>query len=527
MFRTELTIPASSFQLDLSSKVVTAGSCFSDVIGRKLAQHKVKTLVNPFGTIFNPVSICHLFEVACTQNYSPELHLVQHNGIWYHYDFHSSFSSPDQEVLLRQIEKALEQTRHFLESAQVLILTFGTAVAYQLVDEDKVVANCHKQPDKNFERRLVSYYEMVDAFGAMCAQLKMVNPDLKILLTVSPVRHLKETIPINSVSKAHLRVACHQFTENFRDVFYFPSFELMMDDLRDYRFYKDDMIHPTSLAENYIWQKFSMAYLNREFQDFQPEWEKVMRSLEHTPFHPESKAHESFLKNLLTDLYRLSQKADVAEEIAEVKRRLRTGSQSAAEQTGKHPLPLIKKKKASGPPAVSEPEKINRPAQMPVKQQKQQRAMPNVATGSREEKVPEPIAPEVTVTEQAQPPLETKAMPVAQSQAENRPVKVVKGKKGRVKRVVLEAADSKKNAEPPMPPPDAPAPVVPAKKSAGSRKKKAPETPLGPSQPVTAESATTGQTFQNQNPGPAKKRNNSRKRRGKGPSNAPLKEPGT
>ena len=335
MFRTELNIPPS-FQLGLSSKVVTAGSCFSEVIGQKLQQYKVPTLVNPFGTIFNPVSICQLLEMSCTGNYDLEEHMVEHQGIWYHYNFHSSFSSPDQKVLLQQMEEALRQTQEFLRSAQLLILTFGTAIAYQLKDDEAVVANCHKLPESNFGRRLLSYYDMVDGFGSMCAQLKMLNADLKILLTVSPVRHLKETITGNSVSKAHLRVACHQFTENFPDVHYFPSFELMMDDLRDYRFYQDDMIHPTSLAEKYIWQKFTAAYFDRDFHSFVPEWEQIQKALAHHPFHPESASHQTFLRNLLGKLTRISQLVDVSTEMKEVRRRLESAAKTASERPFPH-----------------------------------------------------------------------------------------------------------------------------------------------------------------------------------------------
>lgn len=410
MFRTEINLPSSPFQLGLSSKVATIGSCFSDVMGQKLQHYKVKTLVNPFGTIFNPISLCHLLEMACSQNYDLEEHLVQHNDIWYHYGFHSSFSSPDQQALLDKMKEALDQTQAFLRSAQLLVLTFGTAVAYELKDEGTVVANCHKLPDQNFERRLLSYYEMMDAFGAMCAHLKMLNPGLKILLTVSPVRHLKETIQLNSVSKAHLRIACHHFAENFPDVSYFPAYELMIDDLRDYRFYKDDMIHPSSLAENYIWRKFTESYFEEEFHAFLTEWDQIQKSLSHTPFHPESRGHQHFLRNLLGSLHRMAQKVDVREEIEKVR-----------QQLGPEPIPEKKS-----------PERRLSPAPQDRPEQEEEAELTETAQAPEMAEAHQPKHEPVPARDKNQPRLD----------------KSRKNKKSRGKKVVLEPVDRKKQLEP-------------------------------------------------------------------------------
>ncbi|PRY04961.1 GSCFA family protein [Pontibacter ummariensis] len=311
MFRTEVHVPKSDLNLTLQDKVVTLGSCFADVIGSKLRQHKVEALVNPFGTIFNPVSVCLLLKAASGKPYSFEQHLVEQQGIWYAYDLHSSLSSPHKQELLQQIQARLNKTSEQLQQSSLLIITLGTAVAYRLNYNGKVVANCHKLPSSNFSRVLLSVEETMQAFEDMYGFLKLMNPNLKVLLTVSPVRHIKETIPMNSVSKATLRVLCHQLAEAHEDVLYFPAYEIMLDDLRDYRFYKEDMLHPTEVAEDYIWQKFVEAYYRKDFQQFIKEWEKIKRAVAHRPFHPQSAAHQAFLRKTLEQLQALEQQHQI------------------------------------------------------------------------------------------------------------------------------------------------------------------------------------------------------------------------
>ncbi|WP_162055750.1 GSCFA domain-containing protein [Pontibacter pamirensis] len=308
MFRTEIKVAPTDLQLTLQDKVLTIGSCFAEVIGSKLKQNKVDVLVNPFGTIFNPLSVCLLLQTASGQHYEFEQHLVEQNGIWHAYDLHSSLSSPDKDKLLQQIEESLQRTRQQLQEATLLIITLGTAVAYRLHDGGKVVANCHKLPAKNFERVLLTTEEMLQEFEQTLPLLSQINPNLKVLLTVSPVRHIKETLTINSVSKSALRVLCHQLEVAHANVQYFPAFEMMMDDLRDYRFYKPDMLHPSEVAEDYIWQKFVAAYYDNSFQDFLDAWQKIQRAVAHRPFHPQSEAHQAFLRNSLQKLSELTGK---------------------------------------------------------------------------------------------------------------------------------------------------------------------------------------------------------------------------
>ncbi len=317
MFRTEVQVTATDFNLSLQDKVLTMGSCFAEVIGGRLQQNKVDTLVNPFGTIFNPLSVCLLLQVAAGKPYDFSRHLVAHNGIWYAYDLHSSLSSADKDDLLQQIDERLQKTRLYLQEAKLLVITLGTAVAYKLHHEGKVVANCHKLPARNFERVLLHTDEMLQAFEQTHTLLRELNPNLQVLLTVSPVRHIKETLATNSVSKALLRVLCHQLEQAHQNVHYSPAFEIMMDDLRDYRFYKPDMLHPTEVAEDYIWHKFVAAYYAPDFRKFLEVWQKMQRAVAHRPFHPASEAHQAFLRSTLQQLARLKEQYEIKTETEE------------------------------------------------------------------------------------------------------------------------------------------------------------------------------------------------------------------
>ncbi|WP_162427482.1 GSCFA domain-containing protein [Pontibacter pudoricolor] len=317
MFRTEVTIPASDLNLSLHDKVVTIGSCFAEVIGTKLKAYKGNVLVNPFGTIFNPISVCRLLQAVTGEPLDLEQSLVQRDGIWYSYDLHSSLSSPSKDELLQLITQRLVQTREQLKEAKLLIITFGTAVSYKLTDTGTIVANCHKLPAKQFSRTLLTIEEINYSLEACYQALKTFNPELQTIVTVSPVRHVKETLPTNSVSKSILRLAAHDMTERHQDVLYFPAYEIMLDDLRDYRFYGPDMLHPTPVAEDYIWQKFATAYLEPRFQEFIPAWEKIRRAITHRPFHPHTEAHQTFITKTIAQLQQLSDNYNISTESEE------------------------------------------------------------------------------------------------------------------------------------------------------------------------------------------------------------------
>jgi hypothetical protein len=220
------------------------------------------------------------------------------------------------------IGRRIATVHSFLETTSRILITYGTAWSYSRKDTGEAVANCHKLPQGNFQKRLLNSDEVVESFGLLFNRLRNLNPDISIILTLSPVRHLRDTLELNSVSKAVLRVACHHIAEQFESVEYFPAYEMMMDDLRDYRFYKSDMLHPTEDAEDYIWDKFSEKYFTSETKTFLKEWGSVLAALAHRPFHPASEAHQRFLKETLKKLEGLKSSVDVREEIAAVRGRI-------------------------------------------------------------------------------------------------------------------------------------------------------------------------------------------------------------
>lgn len=316
IFRTELHPGVAEHKLDLTSKVVTVGSCFSEVIGRQLEKYKIQTLSNPFGTIFNPLSACKLLQVCAGADVELADSFVENNGRWYSYDFHSSFSAPTEEELYEQLDEVIVKTRRFLKQTDTLVLTLGTANIFRLKITGETVANCHKLPAANFTRETLLPEEIITAIAETHSLLRDLNPNLRLVLTVSPVRHLKDTLELNSVSKAVLRLATHYLSQQLPFISYFPAYELLIDDLRDYRFYKEDMLHPTATAEQYIWEKFSGAYFEETFHLFAQEWEKVLKAREHRPFHPESPGHQAFLQHIIGLLDSLKEKVDVTEELA-------------------------------------------------------------------------------------------------------------------------------------------------------------------------------------------------------------------
>jgi lysophospholipase L1-like esterase len=320
-FRTELHIPPVPDVLSLNAQVLTLGSCFADVMGSRLAGNKFRVLVNPFGVIFNPVSLAKVL-ASTSGPESLNSGIVERDGRWYHYDLHSQWSAASPEEMDRQTQELLVPVRRFFQQTDVIILTLGTAYVYRLQRTGELVANCHKMPAAHFKKELLSPGQVTEALHNVFTQVHHQRPSVRIILTVSPVRHLKDGIAENQVSKSILRVACHELVNQFPFVHYFPSYELMMDDLRDYRFYKPDMIHPSELAEEYIWQKLTEVYLTAAERSILADWEKIQRALAHKPFHPESAGHRQFLRKLLERLRGINPVLDVGPEIARLEAQL-------------------------------------------------------------------------------------------------------------------------------------------------------------------------------------------------------------
>lgn len=321
-FRTEIKMTPSPEAVHIKTGILTQGSCFSDAIGHRLANYKLRTLVNPFGVIYNPESIHKVLQYGIFNEPVPEHTYLRNGEVFLNYDFHSEFSALKKEDIASRIVNTIGSTHYFLTDAGWLFLTYGTAWVYRRKDTGEIVANCHKLPSDMFTKSLMTADEVRSSFKTFYGQLKKINPAIKIILTVSPVRHLKDTLELNGVSKSVLRVACHQLATQFADVEYFPSYEMMLDDLRDYRFYKSDMLHPTEEAEDYIWEKFMERYFSPELKDFVKRWKVILSAIRHKPFHSETASHRQFLLDTLKKLDDLKTLVDVQQEITLVKQQL-------------------------------------------------------------------------------------------------------------------------------------------------------------------------------------------------------------
>ncbi len=298
-FRTVLEKINPEFQISLNSKILTLGSCFSDVLGNYLVENKIECLANPFGNVYNLSSVIDLFEELLEPSEDHKDTVVENDGVFFHYNYHSEIRDFTKAGLIEKIKTLNQTTSTFLKSADYLIITLGTSWVYEQKQTQKIVSNCHKQKASLFNKKLLGEREQLDIFENIHAKLKTFNPLLKIIFTVSPVRHIKDTLQLNSVSKSILRTLCYNITNRYSDTYYFPSYEIVMDDLRDYRFYKSDLIHPNEQAEKYI-------LIN--------DWKKIKTGIEHRPFNPNSENHQKFLQNLLTKIQTFENQIDISKE---------------------------------------------------------------------------------------------------------------------------------------------------------------------------------------------------------------------
>ncbi len=322
MFRTELNPKPSSHKIQLSNPLISIGSCFADNIGKKLSQHKFKVEYNPFGIIFNPLSIFELIEMALDETRLPEDSYLVRDGIHLNYKVHSELYGKSQEQLESNINHQRNRLTKVLKKPTTIIITLGTAWVYEEKKTQMLVANCHKTPASQFNKRLLSSEEISSAFMLLKEQLHAQNPELKFILTVSPIRHVKDTLESNMVSKSILRLACHQISTYADDVDYFPAYELLMDDLRDYRFYEKDMLHPNQLAQEYIWGKFMDVYFDKETKAFIKNWGEIRSAMKHKAFHPESDAHQKFLQKTIEKLEQLKGLVKVDKELTKLRKQL-------------------------------------------------------------------------------------------------------------------------------------------------------------------------------------------------------------
>lgn len=294
-FRTTVKTGENRGWLHHSDSVMLLGSCFSDNIGAKMLGALFSALVNPMGTLYNPMSIAHGVDRLIDCEPVAGQDLFMQSGVWNSYDFHSRYSLPDKQATIDRMNSRIQQGHDVLKKAQLLTVSLGTALIYRLKSTGEIVANCHKVPQHEFERKMATVGEMAQTLDKMLTRLHEFNPGLRVILTVSPIRHIADGLDTNSLSKASLRVAIQDAMSSHREYCdYFPAFEIMLDDLRDYRFYASDMVHPSDVAVEYIWQAFQAAYLDDRSALAVARCERIHKRLQHRPMSANRETVERF-----------------------------------------------------------------------------------------------------------------------------------------------------------------------------------------------------------------------------------------
>jgi len=293
--------------ISYDSKLLLVGSCFSKNIGDKLDYFKFDALQNPFGILFHPKAIENFIFSSVNQRVFKDVDLFFLNERWHSFEVHSALSNASKENILNDLNTAIQSTYEKLQEASHLIITLGTAWVYRHIESDSIVANCHKVPQKKFLKELLEIDKITESLESMMALIRAINPKVNFIFTVSPVRHLKDGFTENQVSKSHLISAIHQVVNPRNQVYYFPSYEIMMDELRDYRFYKEDMVHPNATAIDYIWEKFSETWISESSSKTMKKVASIQKRLQHKPFHPNSEEHQKFLEILNADIEAINQ----------------------------------------------------------------------------------------------------------------------------------------------------------------------------------------------------------------------------
>lgn len=310
-FRTEIPINKSDFPIDYHSKLLFLGSCFSENIGERFNYYKFQTTVNPFGIIFNSVSLEKLIKRIVEKNYFTEKDIFKYNNLWHCYEVHSELSNSNKEVFLNNLNSVIELTNQQITELSHCFITLGTSWVYRNNQSSEIVANCHKVPQKEFTKVLLSTKQIEESLQNIVSLIHSLNPNVKFVFTVSPVRHSKDGFIENNVSKAHLLSSVYNIgLQRSKEVTYFPSYEIVIDELRDYRFYNEDMLHPNQQAIDYIWEKFSFSFFSNDTIKVAKEIESIQKGLSHRPFNPNTDEHQKFLKHLESKIKELKEKYD-------------------------------------------------------------------------------------------------------------------------------------------------------------------------------------------------------------------------
>jgi hypothetical protein len=310
--RTKIDIEPSKLKISYSDKVMFLGSCFASNIGSKMSEGHMPVMINPGGTVYNPVSVINTIEIITSGKQVTIDDLYFHNGTWLSFSHYTDFSSDDPDHLVNKINRNSREAGMFISSARVLFITFGTARVFRLNETGRIVSNCHKVPSGYFRREMLTVDEIVNLWNEQLDYLHASFPDLQIVFTISPVRHWKDGAHGNQVSKSVLFLAVEKLLSHPSAPLYFPAYEIQMDELRDYRFYSDDMLHPSSLAVNYIWESFSSCFMDEKTRRIWKEASKIVKGAQHRISVTGNSRIKDFAENMLGKI------SSIKEEVPEI-----------------------------------------------------------------------------------------------------------------------------------------------------------------------------------------------------------------
>lgn len=284
------------------------GSCFAVNMAEKFDYFQFRNDVNPFGILFHPQALERFVQFASEKKSFTEADIFYHNERWHCFDVHSDLSHPDKEILLANLNQAIISTHENLKTATHFIITLGTAWVYRKSDSGNLVANCHKVPQREFSKEILGVDDISQSIRHIVELISQHNPNAQIIFTVSPVRHIKDGFVANQRSKSHLLAGLHPALENTGNCHYFPSYEIVMDELRDYRFYAPDMIHPNQTAIDYIWEKFVSCWISENAFADMSEVDAIRKALAHKPFNPDSEQYKKFVSSIENRIQKLRER---------------------------------------------------------------------------------------------------------------------------------------------------------------------------------------------------------------------------
>jgi hypothetical protein len=297
-FRTIVEIPDDGLRISHKDSCIFIGSCFAENIGNKVKSLKIPTSVNPTGIHYNPASLANTIKLAMDSVTITSSDVFLANGLFNNFHFHSEFSSIEKDFAIEKMNEALSTLRNNLADAKFLFITLGTSFVYRLAITKEIVSNCHKLPETTFERDFLSVQKTVMIWRMTINELKKLNPELKIVFTVSPVRHFRDGASRNQQSKAALILAVKDIVETTENTYYFPAYEIVNDELRDYRFYASDMIHPSEMAIEYIMERFSETFFTDKTKEINKKILKVANAANHRVFNPKTEQHRKFCETM-------------------------------------------------------------------------------------------------------------------------------------------------------------------------------------------------------------------------------------